>query len=170
MINTRSFTDALQYKASRYLSVSSSLRPLSMKVTLLVLLLALAFSAQSQDTTLPADVGTATALATGAPVLGSSDSDIGTTVPGVSDGGGTTLSFEATVTGITDVPSQSLTIFSNPSGSGTLTTVPLVSSMSVSRSSGTSAATQSSGARRMRAEGLVVGAAVAALVGWGWVL
>ncbi|KAK0236586.1 hypothetical protein EDD85DRAFT_578031 [Armillaria nabsnona] len=97
MINTRSFTDALQYKASRYLSFSSSLRPLPMKVTLPVLLLALAFSAQAQDTTLPADVGTATALATGAPVLGSSDSDIGTTVPGVSDGGGTTLSFEATV-------------------------------------------------------------------------
>ncbi|PBK87308.1 hypothetical protein ARMGADRAFT_464299 [Armillaria gallica] len=96
MINTRSFTDALQYKASRYLSFSSSLRPLPMKATLPVLLLALAFSAQAQDTTLPADVGTATALATGAPVLGSSDSDIGTTVPGVSDGGGTTLSFEAT--------------------------------------------------------------------------
>ncbi|PBK70399.1 hypothetical protein ARMSODRAFT_955890 [Armillaria solidipes] len=140
-----------------------------MKVTLPVLLLTLAFSAQAQDTTLPADVGTATALATGAPVLGSSDSDIGTTVPGVSDGGGTTLSFEATVTGISDVPSHSLTIFSNPSGSGTLTTVPSVSSTSAARSSGTSAATQSSGAGRLRAEGLVVGA-VAALVGWGWAL
>ncbi|KAK0201148.1 hypothetical protein DFS33DRAFT_1490428 [Desarmillaria ectypa] len=67
-----------------------------MKATFPVLL-ALAFSVRAQDTTLPADVGTATALATGAPVLGSSDSRIGTTVPGVSDGGGTTLSFEAPV-------------------------------------------------------------------------
>ncbi|KAG7442677.1 uncharacterized protein BT62DRAFT_1010000 [Guyanagaster necrorhizus] len=135
-----------------------------MKVTLPVLL-AFALLVQAQDTTLPADVGTATALATGTPILSSLDSSISTTVLGVSDGGGTTLSFEVTVTDLSDFPSDSLTIFSNPSGSGTLTTVPSVSSVSTStsRKSGTSTATQNSGAGGLRVEGLVVGV-VAALV------